>query len=44
MRQRENWQKRKYKVYRYKLQQKIYMINYNYLYEYVFFWTIFCYF
>ena len=39
----ENWQKRKCKVYRYKLQVQIYIINYNYLSEYnylsVFFWT-----
>ena len=39
----ENWQKRKCKVYRYKLQGYIYITNYNYLSEYnyltVFFWT-----
>ena len=44
MRQDENWQKRKCKVYRYKLQGKIYIINHNYLCEYFFFWIIFCYF
>ena len=30
MRQYENWQKRKYKVYRYKLQGQIFIINCNY--------------
>ena len=35
----ENWQRRKCIVYRYKLQGQIYIINYNYLSEYVFFWT-----
>ena len=39
----ENWQKRKCKVYRYKLQGYIYITNYNDLSEYnylaVFFWT-----
>ena len=39
----ENWQKRKCKVYRYKLQWHIYIIDYNNLSEYnylsVFFWT-----
>ena len=39
----ESWQKRKCKVC-YKLQGQIYIINYNYLSEYVFFRIIVCYF
>ena len=37
MRQHENWQKRKFKVYRYKFQGQIYIIYYNYLSKYFFF-------
>ena len=44
MRQHENWQKRKRKVYCYKLQGQIYIINYNYLSKYVSFRIIVCYF
>ena len=45
MRRYENWQERKFsKVYCYKLQGQIYIINYNYLSEYIFIRIIVCYF